>query len=61
MSTPSTNTFEIGAGGGTRYFDGVLDDVRIYSRALCATEVAAIYAAAPTPEIVSWQEVDPYP
>jgi hypothetical protein len=30
--------------GGLEYYDGLLDDVRIYSRKLSATEVAQIYA-----------------
>ena len=62
MSTPSANTFEIGAGGGVRLFAGVLDDVRLYDRAVCAAEVAVIYAqGAGGVRIVSWREVDPFP
>ncbi len=40
----------------------MLDDVRLYSRALCPAEVTAIYdEGAGGVRIVSWQEVDPYP
>ncbi len=59
MSTPSADTFEIGAGGSTRYFDGTLDDVRLYDRGLCATEIIAIVEEARSLRIVSWQEVEP--
>ncbi|MEE8458271.1 MAG: LamG domain-containing protein [Phycisphaerales bacterium] len=63
MSTPTTDTFMIGANfAATRLFNGVLDDARLYSRALCAAEVAAIHAqGAGGVRIVSWREVDPYP
>jgi len=62
MSTPTADTFEIASGGGTRLFDGVLDDVRLYTRALCATEIDAIFKqGVPGVRIVSWQEVDPFP
>ncbi|MCH7547125.1 MAG: hypothetical protein IID30_12065, partial [Planctomycetes bacterium] len=43
LSTPSSDTFEIGRGGGSRYFDGVLDDMLLYDRALCASEIYAVY------------------
>jgi hypothetical protein len=46
------NTFCIGRGqlnSGIRFFNGLIDDVRIYNRALNTNEVAQIYAAeAPT-------------
>jgi prepilin-type N-terminal cleavage/methylation domain-containing protein len=32
--------------GGKQYFDGLIDDVRIYNRALSAAEVAALYNAS---------------
>jgi hypothetical protein len=32
-----------GAYGGAEYFPGVLDEVRIYNRALSAEEVASLY------------------
>jgi len=43
----STTVFQIaGANGNTiRYFNGSLDDVRVYNRALSANEIAAIYHA----------------
>ena len=59
LSAPSADTFEIGAGGSTRYFDGTLDDVRLYDRGLCATEIIAIVEEARSLRIVSWQEVEP--
>ncbi|MBI4523149.1 MAG: LamG domain-containing protein, partial [Deltaproteobacteria bacterium] len=34
---------------GTQYLNGLIDDVRIYNRALSATEVEAIYTSAPPP------------
>jgi type II secretory pathway component PulJ len=34
----------IGASGNGRYFNGLIDDVRIYNRALSSSEVAALYA-----------------
>jgi len=29
--------------GGAEYFGGLIDDVRIYNRALSATEITALY------------------
>ena len=46
MTPPSTENFEIGRSGrtgGSRYFDGLLDDVRIYRRPLTGAEIQAIY------------------
>lgn len=37
-----------GAYGGAEYFPGVLDDVRLYSRALSGDEILALYNAAPS-------------
>jgi hypothetical protein len=31
--------------GGSRYFNGLIDDVRIYNRALSATEVKLLYTS----------------
>src|SRR5207245_591052 len=47
-----------GAFGGAEYFPGVLDDVRIYNRALSASEIATLFTSAPpsadtTPPTVS--------
>jgi hypothetical protein len=40
-----TSTLQIGRGnGGIRYFNGQIDDVRIYNRALSSSEVAALVA-----------------
>ncbi len=42
---PSTTTdFIIGQGFAARYFNGAIDDVRIYNRALSASEVSALYS-----------------
>jgi len=35
--------------GGTRYFNGILDDVRIYDRALSENEVVELYETTPEP------------
>jgi len=41
----STSTLQIGRGYSSgRYFNGILDDIRIYDRALTATDVSALYA-----------------
>ncbi|MEK7624909.1 MAG: LamG domain-containing protein [Patescibacteria group bacterium] len=43
-TTPLTPTdFNIGSQTGVRYFNGSLDDVRIYSRALSASEIQQLY------------------
>ncbi len=61
MGAPSADTFLIGCHYATaRLFDGVLDDVRLHSRALCAAEVYAVYKQSRGVRMVSWQEVDPY-
>lgn len=39
-----------GATAGTEYLPGAVDDVRLYSRALTAAEVAQLYAQAPPPD-----------
>ncbi|MAL86861.1 MAG: hypothetical protein CMI23_10975 [Opitutae bacterium] len=39
--SPNTNNFVIGKGGYT--LDGLIDDVRIYDRALSTAEVQALY------------------
>jgi len=44
-STPLAPTaFTIGSASGIRFFKGMIDDVRIYNRALSASEIKAIYA-----------------
>ncbi len=61
MSAPTSDTFQIGCDySGFRHFDGVLDDVRLHSRALCAAEISAIYEQTRAPRIVRWREVNPY-
>jgi hypothetical protein len=43
-TTPKTPTaFTIGSASGLRYFNGAIDDVRVYNRALSASEVAQLY------------------
>ncbi|MGA2175941.1 MAG: LamG domain-containing protein [Verrucomicrobiota bacterium] len=44
LNTPGTPTsFEIGSATGIRFFNGAIDDVRIYNRALSASEVQELY------------------
>jgi hypothetical protein len=44
-TTPYTPTsFRIGSENGLRFFNGAIDDVRIYNRALPASEVTELYA-----------------
>ncbi len=46
LSAPSSNLFQIGQQiSGERRYDGQLDDVRIYDRALSTSEVQALYTA----------------
>lgn len=43
-STPvAASAFTIGSATGVRFFKGMIDDVRIYDRALSASEIQAIY------------------
>jgi DNA-directed RNA polymerase subunit RPC12/RpoP len=45
-STPvAASAFTIGSATGIRFFKGMIDDVRIYDRALPDSEIQAIYAA----------------
>jgi len=49
--TPLTPTsFTIGSANGVRFFNGAIDDVRIYSRAFSSNEVAQLYAVESTPD-----------
>ena len=41
--SPSTGTLQIGASQYGEHFQGLIDEVRIYSRALSVTEIQAIY------------------
>ena len=43
------SSFTIGSAYGVRYFNGAIDEVRIYNRALLTNEVAALYAYSSTP------------
>lgn len=44
----TANAFEIGRANGS-YYDGTLDDVRLYNRALSPNEVASLFNLAPAP------------
>jgi len=44
-----TNLFIGSAGVANSYFNGIIDDIRIYNRALSSTEVAALYSAEAPP------------
>jgi hypothetical protein len=49
-ATPLTpTTFRIGAENGIRFFNGAIDDVRIYNRALSSSDVAQLYASEAPP------------
>ena len=39
----SSHTFLVGVYNNTNYFNGLIDDVRIYNRALSASEIQALY------------------
>ena len=41
--SPTTGTLQIGASQFGEYFKGLIDEVRIYNRALSATEIQTIY------------------
>mgnify|MGYP001980151636 CR=1 FL=1 len=44
LLSDAANTFNIGSRGGTdAFFNGLIDDVRIYDRALSAEEIQALY------------------
>jgi hypothetical protein len=44
ISPQAPTTFKIGSENGIRFFNGAIDDVRIYNRALSSNEVAQLYA-----------------
>ena len=49
-STDSTIPLRIGTNGGggeSEFFNGAIDDARVYSRALYAAEVQSLFASAP--------------
>jgi hypothetical protein len=43
----SANGSTIGSAGSTEYWNGYLDDMRVYNRALSASEVAELYSGTP--------------
>ena len=50
--TPRVPTsFRIGSGSGIRFFNGLLDDIRIYNRALSASEVQQLYVIESGPRV----------
>ncbi|MFN0131796.1 MAG: LamG domain-containing protein [Phycisphaerales bacterium] len=53
-----TRVLNIGGRSGGERFNGIIDDVRLYSRALTAAEVAAL-AQGERPKITDWTQVDP--
>lgn len=44
-SAPGSALTNIGSGNATRYFNGSIDDTRLYSRVLSASEIATLYSA----------------
>jgi hypothetical protein len=50
----NTTPLDIGESGGEYWVLGVIDEVRIYNRALSAAEVAASYIMGPQPDIASF-------
>jgi len=54
-----TRPLYIGGRGTADVFDGIVDDVRIYNRALTAAEVAALANPSASVRITAWQEVPP--
>jgi len=69
VQTPNTSNltaitptaFTIGSESGTRFFNGIIDDVRIYNRALSGTEVQELYQyeAPPGPKVGLVKAVKP--
>ncbi len=54
-----TRPLYIGGRGTADVLDGIVDDVRIYDRALTAAEVAELATPSPSVRITAWQEVAP--
>src|SRR5207244_645552 len=50
----STSTLQIGASQFGEYFNGLIDEVRVYDRALSPPDIQALSAATPTP-VASWK------
>jgi hypothetical protein len=54
LAVPADNPLSIGTRtGSTNYFDGTLDDVRVYDYALSESAIADLYAANPPPGAAS--------
>lgn len=55
-----TRALYIGGRSGTDYFDGLIDDVRIYCRALCSDEIAELCSESSLGgwRISKWVEID---
>ena len=55
-----TGTLYVGTGGfglyGSSYFDGAIDEVRIYNRVLAEDEIVALSGATGTPVVVQFSE-----
>ncbi len=56
ISTVSNNSFSMGVteGGGIGYLNGAVDELKIYNRALSASEVYEIYGQIPSTPVVQW-------
>ncbi len=56
ITTVSNNSFSLGVteGGGTGRLNGVIDDLKIYNRALSANEVYEVYEQIPSTPVVQW-------
>jgi len=58
LAVPAANPLSLGTRtGSSNYFDGTLDDVRIYDYALSASAIADLYAANPPPVVASYTEL----
>jgi dienelactone hydrolase len=58
LSGATSLNFGASAGGTTKYYEGLIDDVRIYNYSLSATEVATLYAAVNGPFCISYPIYD---
>ena len=58
LAVPAANPLSLGTRtGSTNYFDGTLDDVRVYDYALSASAIADLYAANPPPGAAGYTEL----
>jgi len=57
LKIPSTNNTTIASYGATNYFNGSIDDVRIYNRALTSGEISGLYAGSIQPLAGAWSVV----